>query len=356
MSAQRGAGRGAEASPAGRASSAYAHGMTVDTTEMFTSSRVASTRGVEETKHALSRFFLPVDLPAARPGEDVGMRLNALLVGRVTCGYMRFPEAVRIQTVEARDYHIDIPVAGRSVMRAGMGASVYATPSTAGVFVPGRPVALDCGDGFAQISVMIPRDVLQVEVSALLGRDIGAPVAFSSELDLSASAGRFVLQTLQLIDGASKQQAGPLAHPLAVQRFEQVLLHSLLFAQPHTYSAELVRTAPSPGPGTVHRAVELLRNRPAHPWTVVELASMVSISVRSLQEGFRRTLDTTPMAYLQRRRLELAREDLRAATPETTSVTEVANRWGFVHLGRFAAVYRAAFSESPSATLRWQRT
>lgn len=320
--------------------------------ELFTKGRVASTQGVEQTRRTLSRVFLPVELPKTRGGANIDMRLNALLVGRVTCGYMRFGEAVRIQTVEARDYHIDIPVAGRSVMRAGLEAPIYATSSTAGVFVPGRPVALDCDDGFAQLSVMIPRDVVHLEVAVLLGKDLKDPVDFRPQLDLGTPAGRFVLQTLRLIDAASAQEVGPLTHPLAVQRMEQVLLHNLLFAQPHNYSAEIVRDARAPGPGPVQQAVELLRSRPAHPWTVVELASAVSISVRSLQDGFRHSLDTTPMAYLRLRRLEAARQDLLAATPGTTGVTEVAHRWGFVHLGRFAAIYRAAFGESPSSTLR----
>ncbi len=36
--------------------------------------------------------------------------------------------------------------------------------------------------------------------------------------------------------------------------------------------------------------------------------------------------------------------------PEGTTVTEVALRWGFYHLGRFAQEYRALFGQSPSQT------
>lgn len=78
----------------------------------------------------------------------------------------------------------------------------------------------------------------------------------------------------------------------------------------------------------------------------------MAVSVRSLQEGFRRSLDTTPVAYLRRVRLEKARDELTAAEPGTTSVTEVATRWGFVHLGRFSSTYARAFGERPSETLR----
>jgi transcriptional regulator GlxA family with amidase domain len=58
------------------------------------------------------------------------------------------------------------------------------------------------------------------------------------------------------------------------------------------------------------------------------------------------------MAYLRALRLEKVRDTLSAAEPGSVSVTEVAARWGFVHLGRFAGAYSRAFGERPSETLR----
>jgi transcriptional regulator GlxA family with amidase domain len=52
------------------------------------------------------------------------------------------------------------------------------------------------------------------------------------------------------------------------------------------------------------------------------------------------------------RRLNLVRAELRRADPDTTSVAQIARRHCFSELGRFAAVYRQIFGESPSTTLR----
>jgi transcriptional regulator GlxA family with amidase domain len=199
---------------------------------------------------------------------------------------------------------------------------------------------------------MIPRDQLQLEMENLLSRALGRPLEFSAELDLTTPGGRMIMQALRLIDEASDQEGGPLTHPLAMQRLEQVMIHSLLFAQPHNHSAALARPSPAPGVRPVSRAVELLRDNPAHPWTVAELAAEVSLSVRSLQEGFRRSLDSSPMAYLRHLRLEKVHEELATAAPGMASITEVAARWGFVHLGRFAAAYRSEYAERPSDTMR----
>jgi transcriptional regulator GlxA family with amidase domain len=105
----------------------------------------------------------------------------------------------------------------------------------------------------------------------------------------------------------------------------------------------------------VAHAVELLRANPEHPWTVSELADGVAVSVRSLQEGFRRTMGSTPMSYLREIRLEEIYRELSGAEPGTVTVTDVAAKWGITHFGRFAASYRRQFSEKPSDTMRRTR-
>ncbi|GHD43374.1 hypothetical protein GCM10008097_10340 [Mycetocola manganoxydans] len=199
---------------------------------------------------------------------------------------------------------------------------------------------------------MLPKTELHLELESLLGHSLRTPLEFSMVLDLASAPGGAVLQTLRMIDAASNQEDGMLQHPLAAHRLEQVLMHSLLFAQPHNYSESLRVTPPLAGTRSVSEAVELMRARPAHPWTAAELAAASSTSVRSLQENFRRSLGTSPMRYLRDFRLEQVHKVLIAAEPGAVTVTEVAARWGFVHFGRFAVAYRQTFAERPSDSLR----
>ncbi|MCW2827829.1 MAG: transcriptional regulator, AraC family, partial [Marmoricola sp.] len=78
----------------------------------------------------------------------------------------------------------------------------------------------------------------------------------------------------------------------------------------------------------------------------------VHLSVRALQEGFKRDLGMSPLAYLRLVRLRRAHRVLEQATPESTTVAAVALGLGLLHMGRFAASYRRAFGEMPSETLR----
>jgi AraC-like DNA-binding protein len=88
----------------------------------------------------------------------------------------------------------------------------------------------------------------------------------------------------------------------------------------------------------------------ARTWTVREIAAACEVPPRTLQRQFRRFMGQMPMAFVRDLRLDRARiEMLRVCGDE--SVTEIAVRCGFTHLGRFAASYRARYGESPSATL-----
>ncbi len=88
--------------------------------------------------------------------------------------------------------------------------------------------------------------------------------------------------------------------------------------------------------------------------TVGCVASAAGVSPRTLQATFRAVVRTTPTAYIRSVRLDRARADL-ADRGGPGTVTEVATRWGFNHLGRFAADYRTRFGESPSQTRRASR-
>jgi len=55
---------------------------------------------------------------------------------------------------------------------------------------------------------------------------------------------------------------------------------------------------------------------------------------------------------MRRVRLSRAHQELIAGTPSTTTVTGIAQRWGFAHTGRFAVLYRQTYGQSPHTTLR----
>lgn len=123
----------------------------------------------------------------------------------------------------------------------------------------------------------------------------------------------------------------------------------LLVHQPHSVQERLAAQCPPLAPRHVRRVEEYLLAHPHEAITPERLADIAGVSVRSLFLGFQRYRGISPMKFLRELRLHRVRDELLLA-PEGTTVTEVALRWGFYHLGRFAQEYRALFGQSPSQT------
>lgn len=86
------------------------------------------------------------------------------------------------------------------------------------------------------------------------------------------------------------------------------------------------------------------------PFTVSDLCRQTGVSAPTLYRGFLEEFGIGPKRYLLIRRLSGVRDELRSAERKTR-ITDIANRWGFWHMGQFAADYRQHFGELPSETL-----
>jgi len=101
----------------------------------------------------------------------------------------------------------------------------------------------------------------------------------------------------------------------------------------------------------VENAVCIARYRADEIHSVEALCRESGASERTLRRGFHERFGISPKAYLQAQRLIGVRRQLRL-TNGRALVSDVANIWGFWHMGQFAAEYRRMFGELPSQTLR----
>lgn len=100
----------------------------------------------------------------------------------------------------------------------------------------------------------------------------------------------------------------------------------------------------------VDKARQYVLSRHDHPPTILELCNEIGTSRRKLQYCFHENLGINPVAFLRLVRLNAAHRDL--ITESHGAVQDVAARWGFLHLSRFASEYRQLFAELPSETLK----
>jgi AraC-like DNA-binding protein len=105
-------------------------------------------------------------------------------------------------------------------------------------------------------------------------------------------------------------------------------------------------------PESLKDAVSFIHRHAAREVGINDVAAAVHLTPRAVQYLFRRRLGTTPTEYMRGVRLSGAHQELIGGSTVSTTVTEVAQRWGFAHTGRFAVLYRQTYGQSPHATLR----
>jgi len=170
-------------------------------------------------------------------------------------------------------------------------------------------------------------------------------------LDLSTGLGGTLHQLARTIVSDMHGQQFLKNSPKAMVLMAEATLQLIFENVPHRLIDRLTGRQPDITPRHVQKAIDYMRANLHLPLTMIDVASAIGVSDRSLQLGFRRFRDTTPQAYLRQIRLEAVHLEL--ASPENTlPVHEVALKWGFTHMGRFAAKYRATFGVYPSETAK----
>jgi AraC-like DNA-binding protein len=142
-----------------------------------------------------------------------------------------------------------------------------------------------------------------------------------------------------------------LTHPEVARAIE----HDLVYALVSCLAAAKVRVerAAKRRPALIMvRFEEVLAEHPGQPPRLPELCAKIGVTERTLRSCCAEFLGISPTRYMLLRRLKQVRAALRDADTATANVAELARQFGFSQLGRFSGAYRAAFGESPSATLR----
>lgn len=307
----------------------------------------------DQASQALTEAFCPHQLTPLDHGRQFDTRFHATGDGDVGLCYLDFGGCVWGSAREIEKVHVvGIPLAGHGELSRGRDRIQYG-PGDASVPPVDQAITFQIGAGTPHLFVCIARDRMESHLRSMLDRPVTKPVRFDLGMDLTAPPARSWRKTVGLLLDEIDGDGQILDQPLVMREMERLILSQLLLAQPSNYS-ELIHGEQRRGtaPRAIRHASELIEGHAAEPLIVEDIAEAVGISVRALQEGFRRFLDTTPMAHLREIRLQHVREELTTADPASTTVTETALRWGFPHAGRFSARYRRRFGESPSATLR----
>jgi AraC-like DNA-binding protein len=305
---------------------------------------------VEEMRAQVSQNFSPHGLKVINAHPNGG-RYRLLHRGNIVVHTLAYGAEIRVEVPELPDfYNIHVPLTGDG--RLTVKGQDVAAPLT--IIGPRQHIDMNWSVDHEIMIVQVPEALVDRILEDQLGDAPKRDLYFEPHITAESPLGRVL--TAFCLTATAGETFPFAASTLAEHHFEQFLLHTLLGSQPHTYSADLDEPSTAATPAALRRARRFCEEHAAQPVSLEDIATAARVSVRTLQSGFREHLQTTPIPYLRSVRLARAHAELLhiAATGSRTTVTEVALRWGFTHLSRFAAFYRQAYGHSPSVTRRGQ--
>lgn len=306
-------------------------------------------RTPEQAREVGTLLFHPHRLTVLSAGPRFELAATVSRAGPFTIGTLEYSAPVRVDTGPYESaYQVNVPLTGAFRTSAGT-QRLDVGAGRAAVYRPDVATAFSGWESpCTMLAVKIDRHRFERIAAVHLGRDFRGPVDFSLGLKVLEGNGAAWLAAVRRLAAAACPGSG--AGPILIERLIEDAALGLLWAGGHSLRGTLDGTAPSSA-SSLRRAVELIESAPEEALTLETIALYAGVGGRALQLAFRRELGTTPLQYLKQVRLDRARRALQAADHSEHCVADIARRFGFSHLGRFAADYAKQHGQLPSQTL-----
>ncbi|WP_240545074.1 AraC family transcriptional regulator [Sinorhizobium fredii] len=300
----------------------------------------------EEISDVLTRCIGPVRVQQP-PKTDLSYSYEFVAAGRVAFSRVASQGSLSIgQRDEVPKLLILLPLHGSACVKIGK-ESVISKPGHAAILDGNRLSELQVEKVRSHLSLVIDQRDIFRQLGTVLERPVYGALDFVPELDLADGTGEIIFKLSQIIAGSLGSDSGIPDMPHALSYLSGSIVSLLVDTVPHRFSGALSQGEWLPSPKHVKRAVDFMHANLRAPISMSDIAGAAGIGVRSLQEGFKRFKGTSPISYLAQLRMEAAHRDLLEAD-QSVSVAEIARKWGFRHMGRFATEYRKCYGCPPS--------
>jgi len=329
-----------------------AHTMTEWTRTLLSGHRLLASEDADEVRTRVAQLLN--DHVLEPRGSTLAARLNGVQADALGLWMLEYGEAVTVEETRPNGEFllVQLPLTGSVTVECEEGA--WTVGAGSGLIMPSQvPHRLEWEAGACQIILKVPLARLRLEFEHLTGRCPGDALNFHRTITLESSDGNqwSALMRYFCEQVAHPQQLGWMKIRLA----EEALMRHLLCAQSISLQELYLEEESRQMPRRWQRAYEFIQANLHQDLTPEDIARHSHTSVRTLSRMCRLSHGVSPMQLMRDLRLDRIRHDLQHNSFDA-SVSEVAMRWGWTHLGRLAAAYRERFGELPNETLASART
>ena len=298
----------------------------------------------------LSKFLGQHTINSLEKNHQVSFRHCALDIGQLSINALQYGAAIRIGVRPEENIFLLLILLGGTGTVKQNGYVTQLNQHKAYVFNHKVPAVLELSPDQINFTVKIPMSAFQDLLERESGRALLSELEFHTYVQderINSNGVRNLIKFLcdEVDNGNQKFDS-----EMIEKYYEQIILGLILTDLPHNYNEFMGLGTLEPAPEYIRRVEKYIADYYATPIQLSEMAECASISVRALQNGFRRFRNTTPMEYLRDYRLNMSRQKLESDRDADLNITQIASSCGFSHLSKFAKCYRQRFGETPSET------
>ena len=100
------------------------------------------------------------------------------------------------------------------------------------------------------------------------------------------------------------------------------------------------------------KVIELVEESPLEFHSLSKLSKATNVSERTLQYSFKEKFGISPTRFVKNIKLNIVYKALKKRPSNDVAINDIANQYGFWHMGQFAKDYKNLFGELPSETIK----
>ncbi|MDJ0898104.1 MAG: AraC family transcriptional regulator [Xenococcus sp. MO_188.B8] len=309
------------------------------------------TTNPEEFQSIISQELTPIE-QVEPMGKDFHADFKAYTFGQLFFTRVQFPDGISLIPIPGEKWlFLELPLSGQLQLRY-RGRDISFDQNSTYSIVSNEPILYRYQENAKHTTVGIDKQMLTACAQKLVNGQEEREFTFHPQLFGETSETASFRRYLEFISQELVRGKSLFSYPLIATEIQNTICSMVLTLFDNNYLSLETKLEEACLPAYVMRARDYIENHLGDPVSLADVTAAAGVHVNTLLKGFKQHYEISPIAYLKRKRLELAHRILLAADPLTTSVATSATEVGFFHFGRFAHDYYQFFGELPSETLK----
>lgn len=291
--------------------------------------------------------------PLERPRTGPVARFARAELDEVSLVNFRWYQGFESEILEDLEaFFVCVPHAGKMKMQLARNDEIVQTTDELRVFKRNAGMKNTVAPGFSNLSLVVPSTLLEQRLQSRIGGTLSEPLSFLPLVDADGGTGRPLVTLITHLLTVFNHSSECLDNQIVKADIKEHLISVMLECLPHNYCEIEGAGRQEALPKSLKRAEDFMRAHCDQPLTLADIAREAGCSERALQIAFRSHRQSGPMAVLREYRLQGAHQDI---VLSEQSVTDIAYKWGFTNLGRFARIYANKYGNTPSQAVKQSR-